>query len=69
MSKDLTSNEIDKRMQQYGMRISQWSPGDGWTRHKVTDKDGGREHSQNMTLAELRAWFRGFLFAKTGERW
>ena len=69
MSKDITISFMEQKLLPHGLRISKWSPGDGWTRHKVTDPEGGREYSQNMTMAEMRAWFRGFMFAKTNERW
>ncbi|MDD5453993.1 MAG: hypothetical protein PHW62_00635 [Candidatus Ratteibacteria bacterium] len=69
MAKDIGVKIIEKDLLKYGLRVSQWSPGDGWTRHKITDMDGSRDHSQNMTLVELRAWFRGFMFAKGNTGW
>lgn len=69
MSKDITVSYMEKNLIQYGIRISAWAPGDGWTRYRITDLEGGREFSQNMTMVELRAWFRGYQYAKTNYRW
>ncbi len=69
MSKDITVALMDRQLAQHGLRIGQWSPGDGWTRYKITNMEGSQEFSQNMTMAELRAWFRGYQYAKTNYRW
>lgn len=68
MSKDITVNQMESNLMQYGLRISRWAPGDGWTRYKISNQTGDTDFSMNMTMAELRAWFRGFMFAKTNSR-
>ena len=69
MAKDIGAKIIEANLLLHGLRVSQWAPGDGWTRYRITDLEGGREHSQNMTMVELRAWFRGFMFAKGNTLW
>jgi len=69
MKGDIKASIIEKNLILHGIRFSKWSPGDGKTRYRITNMEGGREFSPNMDLSELRGWFRGFMFAKTGREY
>ena len=59
---DITVKEIEQGLRRFALGLSIWSPGDGWTRYKVTNLEGSRDFTNNMNLAELRAWYKGYMF-------
>ena len=42
-----------------GLIMQRWSPGDGWTRYKLTNLEGSRDYSQNLKIGEMLEFLRG----------
>ena len=56
----------NKRHYMSRIALTEWSPGDGWTRYSLSDETGSRRYSDNFTLSEMYAFMSGLIAEMDG---